>query len=283
MSDNFGIRPLQADDIPAVISLMTESFPRRSRAYFATAFDRLSTREIPGGFERLGYIIDDVGPKGAVLAIPSSHKTPAGEQIFVNVSTWCVAPSHRGPAAKALYAQAAARSDAVNTNLSAAAHTLKTIEKLEFRPWSRGQFLAIGTRRSARTQILTIDQAVVAGLPDYQAGMLKDHAEFGCLTPVIESEGRLLPLVLLRRRVRRCLPVAQLIYCENRDAVLDRAAALFSWLRRRGYPALLLDTNGGQPSLRGRYFPGLAAKYYRGQSPKLDIDHTYSEMIYLGF
>lgn len=283
MSSEFGIRPLAEGDIPATVRLMTESFPRRTQAYFETAFERLAVRDIPDGFERFGYVIDQGGIFGAVLAIPSAHDLGTETQAFVNISTWCVAPSHRGPAAKALYDQSGAREDAVNTNLSAAKHTLKTIGRLGFKPWSHGQYLALRARRNGKAQVLTLDPAVKAGLPDHQARILEDHRRSGCLTPILESDGRLIPLILLKRVVRKVIPAAQLIYCEDRAWLLEHARPLLTWLRLRGRLGLIIDADSPEPALAGRYFPGLAAKYYRGQSPRLDVDHTYSEMMYLGF
>lgn len=283
MTGDYEVRPMRTDDIPGAIAVMAETFARRTKPYFAAGFERLSQREIPESFERFGYVIDDDGIRGAVLAIPSRHDYGSAAQVFVNISTWCVSRSHRGPAAKELYAMAAARDDAVITNLSAAKHTIKTIKSLGFVPWTQGQFIALAARRSKRGRIMNLENAVKAGLPDHQAAILRDHANLGCLTPVLESDGRLLPLVILKRRVQRYLPAGQLIYCEDREWLLDRCGPLIRWLRLRGLPGLIVDASGDEPSLRGKYFPDRSAKYTRAQRPKLDIDHTYSEMVYLGF
>ena len=58
---------------------------------------------------------------------------------------------------------------------------------------------------------------------------------------------------------------------------------IYLWLLARGYPALLVDGSGPIIGLKGKYFPGKAAKYYKGQFPLYAVDHTYSEMIYIGF
>jgi hypothetical protein len=277
------IRPIRDDDIPGVIRLMCEGFPRRDRAYFETGFRRLAERERPEGAEPYGYLIDDDGPKGAVLAISSWHGPPQDRQLFVNISTWCVAPSHRGEVARALYDRAGQRDDAVNTNLSAAAHTLKTLDRLAFRPWTTGQFLGLAFRGATKAaRILTPGQAAARGLPEHELKVLADHARHGCLTPCLEADGRLMPLILLRRAIQG-IPVAQLIYCAELPWLLEHGGALMWWLRRRGLFGLILDTDGPTPQMFGRYFPGKAAKYIRGQQPRMDVDHSYSEMLYLGF
>lgn len=46
---------------------------------------------------------------------------------------------------------------------------------------------------------------------------------------------------------------------------------------------MLVDASGPIEGLMGRYFPARAAKYYKGPMPLYAIDHSYSEMIYIGF
>ncbi len=47
--------------------------------------------------------------------------------------------------------------------------------------------------------------------------------------------------------------------------------------------ALILDASGPVREFRGMFLNGKAAKYVRGAAPIRDVDHTYSEMYYLGF
>lgn len=278
------IRPIRDADLPDVITLMCESFPRRDRAYFEAGLKRLAAREVPEGTETYGYLIDDDGPKGAVLAISSWHGPPDTRQLFVNISTWCVAPSHRGEMARELYRRAGARDDAVNANLSAAAHTLKTLARFDFRPWTTGQFVGVGFRgRGSKASVLTPDEARARGLPEHEAKALADHAAMGCLTPCLEADGRILPLVFLPRRIQRIIPAAQLIYCQDVAWLLAHGRSLLWWLRLRGFPALILDANEAPAEMVGRFFPGKAGKYIRGQAPAVDVDYRYSEMVYLGF
>jgi hypothetical protein len=54
-------------------------------------------------------------------------------------------------------------------------------------------------------------------------------------------------------------------------------------LARRGYPFMLVDASGPVAGLTGRYVPAKASKYIKGPLPAKAIDHTYSEMVLLGF
>ena len=277
------IRPLEPADIPAACRLMAESFPRRDVPYFERGFERLTAAPAVPGHGRYGYVIDDGGIRGAALAIPSLHDYGHRRQAFVNISTWCVAESHRGPLAKALYDRAGSDPAAVNTNLSAARHTLRTLDRLGFRPWTTGQFLALAARGGARAAVRDHAARGAPDLPAHHAGTLEDHAGLGCLTPVMEGADGPVPLVLLPRRIARVVPVAQVIYCERRADLARHGRALLGWVRRRGYAGLLIDADGPVDGFRGRFFPGKAAKYVRGARPDYDVEHTYSEMVRLGF
>ena len=94
------IRAMTEANLPAVIRLMAESLPRRDEASFERGSARLAAAPVPHGHERHGFVIDDEdGVGGAVLAIPSTDKYGGSSQVFVDVSTWCVAPAKRGPLA----------------------------------------------------------------------------------------------------------------------------------------------------------------------------------------
>lgn len=277
------IRAMTEADLPAVVRLMAESFPRRDEAYFERGFERLAAAPVPDGYERYGFVIDDEdGIGGAVLAIPSTHDYGGSSQVFVNISTWCVAPSRRGPLAKALYDRAGARHEAVNTNLSAALHTIKTLDRLNFHPWTTGQFLALdATGRGGRA--MRHDAPGAPEVPAHHARVLEDHASLDCRSVVLETDAAPIPLVLLPRRVGRIVPVAQLIYCESLADLSRHGRALMRWARRSGFAGVLIDADGPVPGFRGRYYAGKAAKYIRGATPRYDVEHTYSEMVRLRF
>ena len=77
--------------------------------------------------------------------------------------------------------------------------------------------------------------------------------------------------------------MAQLIYCERLSDLVDNSWAITLEALKRGFVALLVDASGPIEGFRGRYFPGRAAKYYKGPAPLFAFDHSYSEMIYVGF
>jgi hypothetical protein len=281
----FTIRELEERDLPELAQIMAEGFPRHSRAFWENCLRLIKQRDRAPGTPQYGYGIEADGLKGAALALGSLHGPPDSPQTIVNISSWTVRPSHRGPPAKELYRYASRFDNFTYSNLSAASHTLKTITQFGFREGTAGQILAVGVRKVPRSaiRIVTTHDAELAGLEPQKAEMLRYHANRGCIAFCLGLPDRLAPLIFLPRRIKPGIPVAQLIYCEQMDDFQDNSRGVYLWLLARGYPALLVDSSGPIIGLKGKYFPGKAAKYYKGQSSLYAVDHTYSEMIYIGF
>lgn len=276
------IRAIREEDLPAVIDLYCEMFPGRDKPYFEAGLKAIAAREIPPGTETYGYLIDDDGPQGAILTISSWHGPPEARQLYINLSTWCARRTHLH-LAREIYRLAGARDDTVNTNLSAALHTIKAVLKCGYQARTTGQFAAFAARgRASKARVLTSKQAFAKGMPEHYRQLLADHERLGAVTACLEAEGRIRPLIMVRRKVRGFIPAAQLIYCEDTAWLYRNAHALFWWLRLHGLPALILDANGPVPQLFGRFFLGKGHRYVRGLEPDLDVDHSYSEMVYLG-
>lgn len=162
MTSDAVIRPIEEQDVGAVVDLMAESFTSRTPDYFRQGLDRLSQRDVPQGGQRWGYLLEDEGAvRGAVLSISSVHDYGSFQQTYANISTWCVNPSHRGPLAKKLYNAAAGPEDWVTTNLSAAKHTVRTLDQLQFRARTTGQFIALSSRgKSAPAGMISVQEGI---------------------------------------------------------------------------------------------------------------------------
>jgi hypothetical protein len=281
----FTIRELEERDLPELAQIMAEGFPRHSWAFWENCLRLIKNRDRAPGTQQYGYGIEADGLKGAALALGSLHGPADSPQTIVNLSSWTVRVSHRGPPARRLYRYASSFDNFTFSSLSAVPRTLKALTQLGFRERTVGQILAVGVRKAPRSavRIVTTRDAERAGLTPQKSEMLRYHASRGCIAFCIELPDRLAPLIFLPRRVKQTFPVAQLIYCEQMDDFQDNSRSIYLWLLARGYPALLVDGSGPIIGLKGKYFPGKAAKYYKGQSPLYAVDHTYSEMIYIGF
>jgi hypothetical protein len=279
------IRPIGPADLPAVAALLAAGFPQRPRGYWEAGLTRLGERPTPPGTEQYGYVLDHGSPTGVILTISSDHATPEGPRVYTNISSWAVQPSSGVLGPLQLLRRAVSAPEATVTTLSAVPDSLETLRRLGFQCWSEGQVVGIGTASTGQAKVLDLDAAQAAGLNERQASILADHAAMGCLTPCVLVRGALTPLIFLRRRIERLVPIpaAQLIYCAHLANLLPHTGVVWRWLAAHGYPLMIVDASGPLPGIRGRYYPGRAAKYYRGPNPGMDCDHTYSEMVYLGF
>ena len=84
-------REIASADLDAVADLLTQGFARRSRDYWINGLQRMSAREVPQGFPRYGYMLDQDGmPVGVLLLIYSSRDDGGRISIRCNLSSWYV-------------------------------------------------------------------------------------------------------------------------------------------------------------------------------------------------
>jgi hypothetical protein len=117
-----------------------------------------------------------------------------------------------------------------------------------------------------------------AGAPDEVLALISDHAALGCLGFALDGPHGWSPLVL-RRRVRRGLTLAEVIYAD-RDALYGALPSLSRLLARRGIGVLGIDVRSGSrlPAFAFRIArpPRLAMGETRGGF----IDYAYSEFVF---
>jgi hypothetical protein len=286
MMSAFAIREMMDDDVPEVVSLLCEGFPSTPE-YWRSGLDRLARRERPPNTEKYGYVLaGENALGGVVLTIPSIHDDGSTRQVFINISSWYAQPSFRGTPAKELYRHASRHEDITYTNLSAAAHTIKTITSFGFQEWTGGQMVAFGLKRdrssAKRLRFHKWDETEALGLSPAEVKVLADHEAFGCLTFCLETSNGLFPFVFVRRWIKGFVPCAQLIYCRNLVDLIEHGRAISMRLAMRGFPLMIVDASGPIKGLAGQYIRG-RGKYFKGPRPLRAVDHTYSEMVLLGF
>lgn len=284
MTEAFTIRQLEHADLPEVAKILAEGFPRQSLAFWQDQLRKMAQRQPAPGTPLFGYGLDIGGLQGVILTFGSLHGPAEARQTIVNISSWTVRPAFRGLAAIELYRYATSADGVTFSNLSAVTRTQKTIKKCGFVERTAGQMIAVGVAHSRGTKpIISLNDAERAGLSPERAAMMRDHQARGCLTFCLEDHDRLVPFMFLPRRLKPGIPVAQLIYCERLSDLTDNSRTVTWEALKRGFAALLIDASGPLKGLIGRYFADRASKYYKGPTPIYAIDHSYSEMIYIGF
>ncbi len=199
-------REIGITDLDAVADLLTRGFQRSSRDYWMTGLRRLSVRDMPEGYPRFGYMLDNEGtPVGALQLIYTAREDGSGKSIRCNVSSWYVEPAFRSYAP--MLTKVAQRHEHVAyVNISPAPWTWRTIEAQGFRAYCSGFFCpsqhcrtrpkACGSKSSRG------DSKAVDGLSEADVAILTRLAAYGCLGIVCRAaDDRGFPFVLQQMRI----------------------------------------------------------------------------------
>jgi hypothetical protein len=266
-------------DIPGVEELLTKGFPRRSRTHWRRALHRLAKHPTPTAMPKYGYLLESAGiPVGVVLLISSVVQEGNIETIRCNVSSWYVEPDFRIHA-PLLVSQAIRKQNVVYFNISPAKHTHPIIEAQGFSRYSSGQFVtfaSLPTRRDP-TPVVGPNVNPDAYFEPFERDLLLTHSQYGCLSLWCVTPERAFPFVFLPRVTKGIVPCVQLIYCTCVEDFVRFARPLGMYLWSRGWPLVIIDSNGPIRGLRGLYFGGVAPKYFRGPMPPRLGDLAYTE------
>jgi hypothetical protein len=72
-------REITETDLDAVAELLTRGFAGRSREYWIRGLRRQAAREIPQGYPRFGYMLNNDGIAVGVLLLLYTSRSEAGE------------------------------------------------------------------------------------------------------------------------------------------------------------------------------------------------------------
>lgn len=277
-------REIVEADLPGVVDVLLRGFPDRQRPFWERGLRRMGERPAVEGCPRYGFLLEaGSGPVGVSLMLFDRAGPEGAPVLRCNLSSWAVDPAFRMQASL-LVASALKRRDVTYTNISPAPHTWPTIKAQGFAAYATGQFVVLPMlARSRERARVRRDAAAWRDLPE--AGLLRDHAGYGCRVLVVEAADGLHPFVFLPFRARSGrvpLPLMQLIFCRDLPAVSRFSAALGAALLARGVVGIVMDgppEPGGPPLLRhvrrGR-------RYFRGPSPPRLGDLSYTERVIFG-
>jgi hypothetical protein len=278
-------RQIADGDMRAVADLLSRGFRRHKPYYWLRAFERLAAHPTPVGMPKYGYLLESNGiPIGAILLVSSIIHERDTESIRCNLSSWYVEPSYRSHAVL-LFSQALKHRNATYLNVSAAAHVIPIVKAFGFTQYSSGQFVALAALSAAQrhglvriTRRLPPDASVEA----FELDLLNAHAQYGCICLWCTTSGGAHPFVFLPRVVRGFIPCAQLIYCRDVLDFVRFARPIGRFLALRGRPLVLIDANGPIPGLSGKYFHGVAPKYFKGPAQPRLGDLSFTEAALFG-
>jgi hypothetical protein len=282
-------RRIEDADADHVVDLLTRGFaPRRPRRFWERVISCLATRAAPADAPRYGYLLENDGAAvGAILQIFSTSRVGGAgpAKTRCNVSSWYVDPAFRGYA-PLLVSQALKRKGVTYLNISSIPHTRPIVEAQGYLRFSNGVFVALAFLSRAAgvpARIVAADaQPPQQPFEDYERDLLRDHADYGCMSLWCETPGRAYPFVFRERRVKGLITCAQLIYCSEVADFVRFARPLGLYLARRGLPLVILDANGPVRGLLGKYFDQTMPKYFKGPTPPRLGDLAYTEAALFG-
>jgi hypothetical protein len=251
---------------------------------------RQAAREVPNGYPRFGYMLHQDGvPVGVLLLLYSARTNGSETTIQCNLSSWYVEPAFRNYA-PLLTSLAQKNKEVTYLNISPATWTWPIIEAQGFKPYCSGLFFSLPalSRGTPGMTVETIapDARAVEGLSDTEVELLTRHARYGCLSLVCRTAtGGALPFVMLPMRIRRgwiAPPAMQLIYCRDVTEYVQCAGAVGRALIRHGKIAVILDSNGPLPGLKGLYSTARGRKYFKGPHRPRLADLTDTELVVYG-
>jgi hypothetical protein len=283
-------REIAAADLDAVADLLTRGFAGRSRDYWMQGLRRQSARQVPDGYPRFGYVLDNDGRAVGVLLLLYSARTGGGEvTIQCNLSSWYVDPAFRNYAP--LLTRIAQRHKEVTyLNISPATWTWPIIEAQGFSAYCDGLYVSVPALSRVTPGIsvaaVSPDTRTIEGLSDTEVELLTRHARYGCLSLVCRTpDGGLFPFILLPMRIRRgwiAPPAMQLIYCRDIAEYVECAGAIGRTLIRHGKIAVVLNANGPVAGLTGFFSRARGRKYFKGPNRPRLADLTDTELVLYG-
>lgn len=277
--------------IEKAIGLLCEGFPERSPAFWKDGIARLQASPMhKSGKLPVGYLLEvdgeAVGVGLVALRANQDVASPddAGKPV-INLSSWYVRPEHGWRFMMLLQAMMRDR-DATYSDLSPTESVIPVLERMGFGAINAGVSLValpvalLFGARANRVRWWTPDE-YVAELAQHDS-LLRDHHSFGCHCMVIETGKGPVPLIMQPSSVRG-VPLVQVIYCPDLEALAAAIGPLASRLLAKGRFGLVVDNpaTGDLPAMAGRIsLPGKRKRFMRPVKPLRGIDHSYSELAY---
>jgi hypothetical protein len=276
-------------DAERVVALFTRGFgPRRTRQFWERVIARLAARAAAADAPGYGYLLESEGAAvGAILQIFSTLRGGAQEKPTTrcNVSSWYVDPAFRSYA-PLLVSQALKQKGVTYLNISSIPHTRPIVEAQGYLRFSNGVFVALPCLSRApaglQARIIAADAQPQAPFDEHERELLRDHANYGCMSLWCETPARAYPFVFRARRIKGLISCAQRIYCRDVADFVRFARPLGAYLAWRGRPLVILDANGPIPGLVGKYFDQTMPKYFKGPAPPRLGDLAYTETALFG-
>jgi hypothetical protein len=278
-------RQIGTADIDGVVKLLTTGFRVRSRNFWVRAFKRLTEHSTPQGFPKYGYLLEcNEIPVGVIILIFSRIALNGETRIRCSVSSWYVEPPFRSYATL-LTAHALRHKHVTYFNITPRPDTLPILEAQGYVRYCLGRYVTVPAlspwSHGSHVKVVTCDISPGQGLQSSEIELLLAHSNYGCISLICSSSGIRHPFVFLPLRKAGLLHFLFLVYCRHLEDFVRFAGQLGRFLACRGFPLVVVDSNGPIDGLVGRYSER-TPRYFKGpDQPRLG-DWAYSERVMFG-
>jgi hypothetical protein len=284
--DRVRCRLITEADLDAIVALLCQGFPGRSRMSWEKGLGHMRRREVPEGAPRFGYCLDADGKLvGVILLIASTRRVNGDPAVFCNVASWYVLPQFRAYA-QLVVSIALRNKTTTYTNVSPSPHTWPIVENQGYTRYCNGLFFAAAALMKPKGSVVLeeFDKANHATMADFH--MFHEQQELGCEVLVAREGSELTGYVFRRYRIlsgRLVLPAMLAIHAPDR-AQLIRLTGNFGryFLKARGAPFLVMDADGPVAGLRGYFTAMRGRKYFKGPHRPSLCDLANSEFAIFG-
>jgi hypothetical protein len=275
------LHPIDDCNSGNALAVLTRGFPEKTESFWAEGLRKILASPSRRDAEPIGFLMAMGGEDvGVVLTIPSERPGPGGVRNVFNLAAWYVDEPHRWLAPRML--QKVVAQAAVFTDLTPSAAAQQINQRLGFEVLNEGfqvfplPWTALRARKQAR--VIPVEQA---SLSDDARATLDQHLRLGCVVAVLQNGADHHPLIF-SRMTRRRLPGARVILTDSKRLIVDNLAVISRFLLGNGMFFLLMDANRADATAGGSISRWSAPTYVKGAADRNRIDHTYSELIFLG-
>jgi hypothetical protein len=275
------LRPIDDHNSGHALAVLRRGFPEKTESFWADGLRKILSSPSRRDAEPIGFLMAVGGEDvGIVLTIPSKQPGHGGTRTVLNLAAWYVDEPHRWLAPRMLQ-KVVAQGASVFTDLTPSPAAQQINQRLGFEILNEGFqiFLLPCTALRARKQarVISPDQAT---LPDDTRATLDQHARLGCVVAVLRN-GADHPLIF-SRMTRKRFPGARVILTDSKKLIIDNLAVISRFLLGSGMYFLQMDANRADATISSSISRWSAPTYAKGATDRSGIDHTYSELVFLG-
>jgi hypothetical protein len=286
LSPQLHCREIGAEDLDRIVDLLTTGYGIRGRDFWTRRIRRLSEYSAPSGFPKYGYLLDYNGaPVGVIFTIFSPIIVNNAKTVRCYLANWYVEPKYRSYAV--MLASHAVKNKHVTYRIGTPIqYTLPILQALGYKQFCKGRFVSVPMLSfrsdNAHVKLVAPNRNADDNIQSPEVELLLGHARYGCISlTCLSTEGEY-PFIFQPRLKAGVLPFARLVYCRDLGDFVRFAGPLGRFLIGRGFPLVVLDTNGPIPGLIGKYSSSFP-KYFKGpDQPRLE-DSTYSARVIFDF